>query len=573
MDNAEKPYRVVPMDFARADYVGNIYSCTVVMEKAGLYAYHFEVGFEGKNLRLKKGEDGVGVWEHGWDWQLTVYDPAMRTPAPLREGMFYQIFPDRFCKSGTPKEQIPPDRILRADWGALPIWKPNAEGKMLNNDYFGGDLQGIIEKLPYLQSLGVTILYLNPIFEAHSNHRYNTADYFHVDPLLGTNEDFSRLCAVAKNHGIAIILDGVFSHTGSDSIYFNRERRYGEGGAYNDPDSPYRPWYNFRQYPHDYESWWGFITLPNVGETEPSYLEFICGENGVIRHWLALGAAGFRLDVADELPDEFIDAIHRCIKDYDPDAILLGEVWEDASNKISYGVRRRYLLGGQFDSVMNYPFMNAILSYMRHGSWRDFYGTIMQVLENYPPCVVRGLMNMLSTHDTPRALTQLAGLPMKGNDRDWQEHNHYLPLDAYDRGCRLYALASVLLFGLPGIPCVYYGDESGLSGYRDPFNRVCYPWSYQNTVLIAQISRLGELRRRYPLFGDATFEPMTFTEEVVVFLRRAADVSLLFAVNRSESRERLSLPWEFKDIPPFFLTGDYENGILEPLSGIVLVVE
>jgi glycosidase len=423
-----------------------------------------------------------------------------------------------------------------------------------------------------LQSLGVTILYLNPIFEAHSNHRYNTADYFQVDPLLGTNKDFSRLCAAAKKRGISVILDGAFSHTGSDSIYFNKEGRYGEGGAYRDPDSPYRPWYNFRQYPHDYESWWGFLTLPNVNETEPSYLEFICGENGVIRHWLALGAAGFRLDVADELPDEFIDAVNRCIKTYNPDGILLGEVWEDASNKISYGIRRRYLLGGQFDSVMNYLFMNAILGYIRNGAWRDFYGVIMQVLENYPKPVVRGLMNMLSTHDTPRALTQLAGLPMTSGDQSWQERNHYLPLDVYDRACRLYTLASVILFGLPGIPCVYYGDESGLSGYRDPFNRVCYPWNYQNEKLIAQISRLGELRRRYPVFGDATFEPMILTEEVVVFLRRAAGISILFAVNRSESRERLTLPWEFKDIPPFFLTGDYENGVLEPLSGIVLVL-
>ena len=192
----------------------------------------------------------------------------------------------------------------------------------------------------------IICLYLNPIFEAHSNHRYNTADYRKIDPLLGTEEDFVELCAKAKAVGISVILDGVFSHTGSDSLYFNRNGRYGEhSGAYRDPDSPYREWYSFRRYPDDYESWWGFRTLPNVRETYPSYLDFICNPNtGVLAKWLSLGASGFRLDVADELPDAFLDRVYQTVKSFGEDKVVIGEVWEDASNKISYGNRRHYLL-------------------------------------------------------------------------------------------------------------------------------------------------------------------------------------------------------------------------------------
>ena len=245
------------------------------------------------------------------------------------------------------KQDVPADRILRSDWGNLPVYLPDKNGEITNSDYFGGDLKGITQHLDYLQALGVTCLYLNPIFEAHSNHRYNTANYLRVDPLLGTEEDFAELCARAKERGIAVILDGVFSHTGSDSVYFNRNGRYGEHtGAYRDPNSPYREWYSFRRYPDDYESWWGFITLPNVRENNPQYVDFICNlKTGVLAHWLRLGASGFRLDVADELPDAFLDRVYQTVKSFGEDKIIIGEVWEDASNKVSYGNRRRYLLG------------------------------------------------------------------------------------------------------------------------------------------------------------------------------------------------------------------------------------
>ncbi len=255
--------------------------------------------------------------------------------------MIYQIFPDRFAGSGKAKTDVPDDRVLRTDWGGEPNWRPTKDGKVLNNDFFGGDLAGITEKLPYLASLGVTCLYLNPIFEASSNHRYDTGNYERIDPLLGTDDDLRALCEKANEHGISVILDGVFSHTGDDSKYFNKYGRYDSLGAYQSKESSYYSWYKFDKWPNKYDSWWGIDILPEVQEDEPSYIEYITGENGIARRWLRCGIRGWRLDVADELPDAFLDAFRAAVKSETPDALILGEVWEDASNKTSYGERRR----------------------------------------------------------------------------------------------------------------------------------------------------------------------------------------------------------------------------------------
>ena len=260
-----------------------------------------------------------------------------------------------------------PDRTIREDWGGQPYWRPNERGEVTNSDYFGGTLRGIEEKLPYLKSLHVTCLYLNPIFEAHSNHRYNTADYTKIDPVLGTEEDFQSLCAAAGRLGIRVMLDGVFSHTGSDSVYFNRQGRYPQPGAYQSQQSPYFSWYHFISWPEKYHSWWGFETLPEVEETDNNYNKYINGRQGVVRKWLKKGASGWRLDVADELPDSFLDQLTEAAKEEKPDAVVLGEVWEDATTKESYGSRRRYLLGRQLDSVMNYPFRNAVFGIFHRG--------------------------------------------------------------------------------------------------------------------------------------------------------------------------------------------------------------
>ena len=320
----------------------------------GLYWYHFELDTPWGRSFVRNVGRGVGDFApDASDFQQTVYDKNFKTPDWLKGGIIYQIFPDRFYSSGTEKHDVRPSRVMRR-WGDEPFWREEQMNGIWNNDYFGGDLKGIEEKLLYLANLGVTCIYLNPIFEANSNHRYDTADYEKIDPLLGTEDDLKSLCKTAREqYGISIILDGVFSHTGCDSKYFNIYSNYDDVGAYNSKESPYYPWYKFINWPDEYHSWWGIKLLPEVIEETPEYREYICGKNGILRKWLKCGISGWRLDVADELPDVFLDDLRRAVKDENSDAVIIGEVWEDATTKLAYGERRLYLLGEQLDSVMN----------------------------------------------------------------------------------------------------------------------------------------------------------------------------------------------------------------------------
>jgi len=469
------------------------WECDFTPQTRGLYFYLFEANTCRGVQRLSRGEHGQAIYGGTYRWQLTVYQQGFQTPDWLEGGVMYQIFPDRFFKAGGEKRDVPTGRTYHEDWNDQPDWRPNEQGRITNSDFFGGDLKGVEEKLPYLKELGVTCVYLNPIFESHSNHRYDTADYSKIDPLLGTEEDFRSLCQKARELGIHVMIDGVFSHTGSDSVYFNREGRYDSVGAYNSTSSPYYPWYGFRNWPNEYESWWGFDTLPNVNETNESYNDFINGKDGIVRRWLRAGASGWRLDVADELPDLFIDRLNEAAKAEDPNALVLGEVWEDASNKSAYGVRRRYLLGGQLDSVMNYPFRDAILGFLLGGGAGAFAETVENIVENYPRPCLRLLMNHIGTHDTERAITVLGGEPASGRGREWQSAQKLSPAQR-EVGVQRLKLAAMIQYILPGVPCVYYGDEVGLEGYRDPFNRACYPWGQEDGDLLSWYKQLGRMR-------------------------------------------------------------------------------
>ena len=456
----------------------------------------------------------------------------------------YQIIPDRFCKSGEVHENIPEGRVLREDWNGTPWYKPDHNGHVWNNDYFGGDFKGIQSKLKYLSDLGVTCIYLYPIFESHENHRYNTADYMKADPMLGTNDDFEELCTEAKKYGISVILDGVFSHTGADSRYFNKFGRYKDSvGAYQSKESPYYEWYSFINYPHEYEAWWGIDTLPNIWENNEDYTEFICGDEGVLHYWLDKGAAGFRLDVADELPDQFLNNLRKSVKNYGKDKVIIGEVWEDASNKESYGIKRRYLLGDQLDSVMNYPFREAIINFVKGGLARDFIYSIMTILENYPKPSIDVLMNFVSTHDIERAINRLAGEYCDDKSKDWMAEK-YLTEEQYRQGKNMLKVAMTLMFFLPGVPSIYYGDEAGLQGYKDPFNRRCYPWGNEDQELINFVSELSRVRKSIPNMKDGrTYfvvnDGYTIDERVVAFTRQG-NLDYIFFINRSADEVKIS---------------------------------
>ncbi len=542
------------MDFAGCVEGVNHFRLSLTLDEAGLYFYYFDLYSDFR--KLYRGELGEAVlsWTAGACWQLTVYEADFATPKALRGGVMYQIFPDRFFE-GRPHPVMPfADRVYRANKQGEPYFWPNEQGGQLNLDYFGGDFEGIRKKLSYLQELGVTWIYLNPIFEAHANHRYNTADYLNADPLLGTNEEFTLLCREAKEKGIRIILDGVFSHTGSDSLYFNREGRYGQGGAYHDPNSPYRSWYDFDpKYPCGYRSWWGFETLPEVREDDPAYQQFICGKGGVIDTWLSRGASGFRLDVADELPDDFIESIRKAVKAHGPDCYLLGEVWEDATTKEAYGVRRTYLLGKGLDGVMNYPFRNAILSFLRGGSALSSAEQLTAICEHYPAPALHALMNHLGTHDTERILTALEDEPAEGRDRYWQSGRR-LPKPKYDHGIRLVRLAYAMLFTLPGVPCIYYGDEVGMQGYRDPFNRAYYDWDSTENRIKPLLRQLAKLRKECDAFWEGDFRVTRADGGLLQYRRTGPTETAEIAINRTPRLLATHALGKVTEVDPFSFT-------------------
>lgn len=569
-DNWDAPH-VYGMDFIKSEEDSNCYRCTVLFEHPSLMFYHFSICTPNGNINLVKGENNIGYLSNDINpmWQLSVYEKEYETPQFLGSGVFYQIFPDRFNRSKMPDPNIFPDRKIHENWTDMPDYLPNEQGEITNSDYFGGNLEGIIEKLDYLQSLSVSCIYLNPIFEAHSNHRYNTANYMKIDPFIGDEEDFKLLCSLADERGIKVILDGVFSHTGDDSVYFNRKGRYDTLGAYQSRDSEYYSWYSFEEFPEKYKCWWGFKTLPEVNESNESYREYIFGKDGVIEHWLKLGAHGFRLDVADELPDSFLDMLTQKVKSVKPDAIVIGEVWEDASNKVSYGIRRRYLLGKQLDSVMNYPFKNAILRYISDGVGSDFYETVMIVLENYPKHVRDNLMNSISTHDTERALTLLSTFE-NVNDRRWQADHHNIPPELLQTGIKRLKLAMALQYFLPGVPCIYYGDEAGLAGYRDPFNRCTYPWGYENGEILEFARELGKIRHDLTWITHAEFTPVMFWNNVCMFIREFGDDAVLLAVNRSSEPVRIDMPDKFNRGTVLMGVYNRHEKIIEPYSAVII---
>lgn len=498
---------------------------------------------------------------------LTVYDGAFTTPEWFQNAVVYQIFPDRFFCSD-PQRFLDAAADYRAggrpifvhdDWNETPYYTPHGGAKdYAPDDYFGGDLNGIREKLPYIASLGVTCIYLNPIFAAHSNHRYNTADYMTVDPILGTNDDFKALCEAAKALGIRIVLDGVFSHTGDDSLYFNRYGRYDTIGACQSKDSPYYPWYRFYEYPKRYECWWNFETLPNVEEIEPHYTEFIQGENGVLRTWLKAGASGWRLDVADELPDSFIRGIRRSIKTQDPDAVLIGEVWDNCATKFGPEGRRGYVNGDELDAPMNYQFRDPTVEFL-NGRW-DAYAyadALNRVLEDYPKPFMDACLNLLGSHDTERIRTALTGIPDARTLTRKQQLAHNPDAATLLRASKRVMTGFALMAALPGVPCIFYGDEAGMTGMSDPLNRGTFPWGREDKTIADCVKRLMALHKTSDAIRNGSTHIAAIGKRTVCVIRQSAKETLILLANAADTPSRAIL------YPALFREGAEVLGSLE----------
>ena len=476
-------------------------------------------------------------------YQLTVYDGAEDVPEWFGEGVTYQIFPDRFRRTRVPDPTgMVGGRSVHTGWDEEPEYRPDQNGEVRNRDFFGGSLAGVLEKLPYLRGLGVDTLYFCPVFEAPENHRYGTGDYEKIDPMLGTEADFRALCDAAHQLGMRVMLDGVFNHQAFVSRYFNGDGSYDSVGAAQSQDSPYYPWYHFSHWPDHYDSWWGIYSLPAVNESEPSYRDYIFGgEDSIIRRWLRAGADGWRLDVADELPDDFVAGVHAAARAEKPDAVVIGEVWEDGSTKVAYGVRRRHILGRHCDGLMNYPFRGAALDYLRGGDAEDFMETMETLRENYPPFAYYSAMNSLGTHDTPRILTLLGvGSECREKSREWRASFRMDP-DQRRRGKELLKLGAALLFAFPGSPTVYYGDEAGMEGFEDPFNRRTFPWGREDSELMGWFTRLGHIRQETPALCRGDIRYRAACGHLLAFTRSAEGESVLAAFNTGDSPAELRL--------------------------------
>lgn len=501
------------------------------------------------NNKAQIGGIGQEAVEVPPSYQITVFKRDVKTPDWFKKSVMYQIFPDRFYRSGNdiPKKK---HAVLHCDWDEPPMYYQDPDTKnVVTYDYFGGNIQGVREKLGYLKDLGISVIYFNPIFKSRANHHYDTADYHQVDPMFGSNEEFAQLCAEAKEMGIRIILDGVFSHTGSDSLYFNRFNNFDTVGAYQSKDSPYYEWYDFKEYPCKYDCWWGFTSMPNVKETTPSYMDFIIrSENSVMNFWLDKGISGWRLDVIDELPQKFTRCFYQKLKKIDKDAVLIGEVWEDASNKIAYDVHREYLCGYEMDSAMNYPLRKIILDFiLKQKSAQETELSVLNQHENYPQENLYAMMNLLGSHDVERVLTILGEAPSVKNVPATVQAKFKLD-DAHLRlAISRLKLAVAWQMTLPGVPSVYYGDEIGMQGYRDPHNRASYKWDNADKNLRHFFTRMITLRNNREVLQTGWYVPIYAQDDVLAYLRttklgkdrfnrKMADDCILVVLNRHQEK-------------------------------------
>lgn len=554
----------VEMRFEKSENGFSVYTADYVFDAAGIYYYRFEMRNRDGVWYYGRGENGESVCgENLPEWQLTVYKSSYKTPDFAKGNIIYHIFVDRFNRADGVKTKR--KYRLHESFSESPE-VVSADGKYYADDFFGGNFNGIREKLDYLEELGVGIIYLSPIFKAYSNHRYDTGDYLKVDELLGTEDDFKRLLDAAHEKGMKIILDGVFNHSGADSLYFNKFGTYDSLGAYQSKSSPYYDWYYFKKFPDEYACWWGCDNVPDLNKSNKDYRALVFGKNGVVEKWQKLGADGWRLDVVDELPIDFVNLLIKKIKSVNKDALVIGEVWEDASTKVSYGELRPYLLGDQLDGTMNYPFMNAIIAYVRDGDEKFFKDTVQSILENYPKETVYCLMNSLGTHDTVRIINALSDVRAHGWSKT-HKLGYKLPDSEYEKAKKKLYLASVLQFTLPGIPSIFYGDEAGLQGFDDPINRRPYPWGSEDKEILAHYKKLGRIRRENRAVFSGGFN-MRDENGLVAYERAVGDDEILIAVNAGADDKTLFINKKYTGL---YNNKEYKDVVDVPAGAFVIL--
>lgn len=525
--------------WSELESVYDVYSVELSLDSlgVGLYFYNIEItSVVGKVFGFyDKNSIAFGDSSHSApSFQLSVSDFEHKAPRDLLGGMIYHVFVDRFCRGKVKKGGYKASDLYVENWDESIPEYPEYPGAPIKNNYFyGGDLWGLADKLDYIRSLGVNIIYLSPIFESPSNHKYDTSDYMKVDEAFGGDEALRSLISKASEYGISIILDGVFNHTGADSIYFNKFNSYDTVGAYQSTDSEYYEWFDFQNYPQKYTSWWGIEILPRINPDIPSCRNYLSGKGGVIEKYAKLGIRGFRLDVVDELSDDFIRSVKNRLNEVDSSSVLYGEVWEDASNKIAYGKRKKYFLGNELDGVMNYPLRMGLISFLRYGNTDKLQYALTDIIFNAPKRIRDMQMNLIGSHDTERIITALGGESPVGKTNEYLSCK-LMNSDEYNFAKSLVMSAYTVLLTLPGIPSVYYGDEAGMEGYGDPFNRRTFPWGNEDYDILNHFKKISNIRQSYEVYKEGEFKLIHLDTSVLIFSRFDSFHSYITIVNNSD---------------------------------------
>lgn len=551
----------IPMKEVTIRSADNVYEADMLFVEPATYEYYFKFTDDRGTHFIRKSENSfegfVTDWLEKEPWILTVYK-EIQTNLKMQNGIMYQIFPDRFYKGKT-DAKLPEDRWYR-NWGEMPCYTNDYTNNKrgISRDFFGGNFAGMQEKIAYLKKMHINVVYSNPICLSSTNHRYAAIDYKKVDSVLGTEEEFKKLIEAYHDAGIIFILDVVFNHTGSDSVYFDRYNEHNSDGAYQSENSKYRDWYYIsKNHQVGYECWWNDPSLPKLNYQSESLNEYLFGTNGVMRYWYEnWGIDGIREDVADELPNHIREEMFRISDDEKgSEKVIIPEVWEDASRKWAYDDFMEYMQGKQATSVMNYPVKEMLLAYVRYGGdyWSSkFEKTCYEIFkENYPKEIAYSLMNFLSTHDTVRAITKLAGPEVDDKPREWQAEHTFLTKEEYKLGRKRLMLAYLVIFFLPGIPSIYYGDEIGMQGMKDPFCRMCFTWNHIDKKILRFFKRLCATRTANSEFlAVSDFEIVCCESSFLAFERISENKKLRIFLNFSN---------EEKDITEFF-TNYYSKG-------------
>jgi glycosidase len=573
----------------------------------GTFSYYFVVS-NGSDVKAYGDDDGyfaegkAGNLGEVKNYEFNACTKDFKTPDWLKNGVIYQIYPDRFFNGDKDNDYI--QKYARGtipyefakDWYSLPKdpelmnkdgYPSNANKGDINtwsNDLYGGDIKGIEDKIKYLKAVGVTILYLNPVAQSISSHRYDTTDYTKIDHQLGEMEDFVNLAKAAKENGMHIILDGVFNHVSDDSVYFDKYGKYvADGkpiGAYqywshvydevnnnglslNDAekkitdyynsigitDLHYKDWFiisNVKvmekdsqgnetgKYTYGYEGWSGFDSMPVIQALNGSEYnvktwanEIIDGDNSVAREWLREGSNGWRIDVANEVSDETWRAFRKTVKGEGDNAII-GEIWTDASS---------YILGDMYDSVMNYRFRGAVLNFAKGTqddnktavTAKDSMNELEKMREQYPREALEAMMNLMGSHDTQRVLSALDG---------YQKSTRGFAREATDLAKAKMRLIPFLQMTYIGAPTIYYGDEIGMVGCDDPDNRRGFTWGKGDKELVEWYGKLASIRSAYSSLrtGEVNVSEVQkeFENDVMAYVRTDEDSKVLVAANREE---------------------------------------